>query len=157
MWAGVCGGLGEYFGVDPTLVRLIFVVATIMTSGLMIVAYLALWLLEPEEPFGMSDRSFASAASSADDPDPFEPSTAEYASYGGAEAGHTSAHRSRPSPTPEQLERRHQWIGWCLVAFGALILMHNLNFLGWLNLHATWPAFLIAAGLLILFRRANRW
>lgn len=31
--AGVCGGLGEYFGVDPTLIRIGFVIATVMGGG----------------------------------------------------------------------------------------------------------------------------
>ena len=31
--AGVCGGLGEYFGVDPTLIRIGFVIATIFGGG----------------------------------------------------------------------------------------------------------------------------
>lgn len=50
MLAGVCGGLAEYFEIDVTLVRLIFIIATAMSSGLMIAAYIVLWLIEPEEP-----------------------------------------------------------------------------------------------------------
>ncbi|MDE3078373.1 MAG: PspC domain-containing protein, partial [Chloroflexota bacterium] len=34
MWAGVCGGLSEYFDIDPVLVRLFWVVATVLTAGL---------------------------------------------------------------------------------------------------------------------------
>jgi phage shock protein C len=41
MVGGVAGGLGEYFGIDPTLVRVGFVVATLL-SGVGAVAYLAL-------------------------------------------------------------------------------------------------------------------
>ncbi|MBV9121059.1 MAG: PspC domain-containing protein, partial [Chloroflexi bacterium] len=32
MWAGVAGGLAEYFDIDPTLTRLLWVVATIVTA-----------------------------------------------------------------------------------------------------------------------------
>jgi phage shock protein C len=43
MFLGVCGGLGEYFDLDPTLVRLIFVVAVLLGgSGLLVYAVLAL-------------------------------------------------------------------------------------------------------------------
>lgn len=36
MLCGVCGGVGEYFGVDPTVIRLIFVLLTIFgMSGLL--------------------------------------------------------------------------------------------------------------------------
>ncbi len=43
---GVCGGLGEYFGVDPVLVRLIFV-ALIFAGGISVLIYPVLWLIMP--------------------------------------------------------------------------------------------------------------
>ena len=49
MIAGVCGGLGEYFGIDPTLVRLLFVFAALF-YGPGVLAYLILMLVVPEEP-----------------------------------------------------------------------------------------------------------
>ena len=47
--AGVCGGLGEFFGVDPTIVRLLWVVLTIVSAGLGILAYIAGWIIIPEK------------------------------------------------------------------------------------------------------------
>ncbi|MBC8075901.1 MAG: PspC domain-containing protein [Chloroflexales bacterium] len=47
MLAGVCGGLGEYFGVDPVIVRFIFVIVT-LTSGLGVPVYAVLWLIMPK-------------------------------------------------------------------------------------------------------------
>lgn len=49
--AGVCGGIGRYFGIDSTLVRLAFVILTIAGGG-GIIAYLIAWLLIPEERAG---------------------------------------------------------------------------------------------------------
>ncbi len=48
--AGVCGGLGEYFGIDPTLIRIIFVVVTLLFSFVLggMVIYAILWILMPE-------------------------------------------------------------------------------------------------------------
>ena len=46
---GVCGGLAEYFGIDPTLVRLLFVLGLIFVGGTLL-AYLILALVIPEEP-----------------------------------------------------------------------------------------------------------
>jgi phage shock protein C len=43
--AGVCGGLAEYFGVDPVLVRVGFVVAGFMGFGVLL--YIALWIVLP--------------------------------------------------------------------------------------------------------------
>jgi phage shock protein C len=47
MVAGVSGGLGEYLGVDPTIVRLGFVV-TAFFGGAGIIAYVVAWLIVPE-------------------------------------------------------------------------------------------------------------
>ena len=48
-FAGVCGGLGDYFGIDPTLVRVLFVIFG-LTFGSGLLIYLILWLLIPIEP-----------------------------------------------------------------------------------------------------------
>lgn len=45
--AGICGGLGEYFGIDPTIVRIIFVILTLW-GGLGIVLYLILLFIMPD-------------------------------------------------------------------------------------------------------------
>lgn len=49
MIAGVCGGLAQYFEVDPTLVRLIFVVL-FFASGIGLPLYIILWIVLPKEP-----------------------------------------------------------------------------------------------------------
>ncbi|MFH1257626.1 MAG: PspC domain-containing protein [Candidatus Micrarchaeota archaeon] len=45
---GVCGGFGDYFNVDPNLVRLLFVLLC-FAGGAGIILYLVAWLLLPEE------------------------------------------------------------------------------------------------------------
>ena len=47
--AGVCSGLAEYFGVDANLVRVIVAVVTVFTGGFGALAYLAAWVVIPEE------------------------------------------------------------------------------------------------------------
>jgi phage shock protein PspC (stress-responsive transcriptional regulator) len=47
--AGVCGGLAQYFKVDPTLVRLIFILLS-FGGGSGVLIYLILWLVLPVEP-----------------------------------------------------------------------------------------------------------
>jgi len=49
MVAGVCGGLGAYFNVDPTLVRLAVVFLSLWWGG-GILLYLLAWFIIPEEP-----------------------------------------------------------------------------------------------------------
>lgn len=46
--AGVCAGLARRFGVDPTLVRVLFVLS-ILLPGPQVVVYLLLWILMPAE------------------------------------------------------------------------------------------------------------
>lgn len=50
--SGVCGGLAEYFGIDPTLMRIAFVIGTIVTQGTLVPAYiiLAFVMPNPEKP-----------------------------------------------------------------------------------------------------------
>lgn len=47
---GVCGGMGEYFRVDPVLIRIIWVFATIFSMGTGIIAYIIAMLIIPSSP-----------------------------------------------------------------------------------------------------------
>ncbi|MFZ4740656.1 MAG: PspC domain-containing protein [Bacteroidales bacterium] len=46
--AGVCGGVAEYFVIDPVLVRILFVLTAIFGAGFIV--YLVLWIMMPETP-----------------------------------------------------------------------------------------------------------
>jgi phage shock protein C len=49
--AGICGGLGEMFSVDPTLIRLALVFLCIVTGILpLVVAYIVGWIIIPPAP-----------------------------------------------------------------------------------------------------------
>lgn len=48
MIGGVCGGLAEYFNLDPTIMRLIFILMALM-GGHGLLVYLILWLVMPIE------------------------------------------------------------------------------------------------------------
>lgn len=54
MIAGVCGGIGEYFNIDPTLVRLLFVAFT-LAGGSGVLAYIIFMIVVPEEPLASHD------------------------------------------------------------------------------------------------------
>jgi len=47
--AGVCGGVARYAGIDVNLVRLVVVLGTVLGFGSLLVAYVAAWILMPEE------------------------------------------------------------------------------------------------------------
>ncbi|MFC2037782.1 PspC domain-containing protein [Chloroflexota bacterium] len=54
MLAGVCGGIGEYFEFDPTIIRVLFVLFSVFLGG-GILAYIILWLVIPQEPEAAGD------------------------------------------------------------------------------------------------------
>lgn len=55
MIGGVCGGLGEYFNIDPTLVRVLFVFGAFLgIPGALALVYLILLVLVPQEPFSVT-------------------------------------------------------------------------------------------------------
>jgi phage shock protein PspC (stress-responsive transcriptional regulator) len=49
MIAGVCAGIGNYFGIDANVVRIIFAAVTIFTAGAGALVYLVAWAVLPEE------------------------------------------------------------------------------------------------------------
>ncbi len=54
MIAGVCAGLGAYSNIDPTVIRLVSVLLLFVTGPGIVVAYLIMALIIPEEPVGQT-------------------------------------------------------------------------------------------------------
>lgn len=127
--SGVCGGLGEYFGVDPVIVRLIFALAT-LTTGIGLLIYPALWIAMPKaqagsapgpQMFGVGEQPYvvqreragvASAARYAEPPPPssynFDPLTGEPVRPAGA-TGETTQLPYDPFPAdPQQISYQAQ-------------------------------------------------
>ena len=52
MIAGVCAGLADFFGIDPTVVRIVFVAGALLGFGSFFLIYLVLFIVVPEEPMG---------------------------------------------------------------------------------------------------------
>ena len=48
MVAGVCSGLADYLNIDPTIIRILFVVIAFL-GGASLLAYLIMWIIVPEE------------------------------------------------------------------------------------------------------------
>jgi len=49
MIGGVCGGIGEFLEIDPTVIRVIWAFVTILSIGLGIIAYILAWIIIPEK------------------------------------------------------------------------------------------------------------
>ena len=50
--AGVCGGIADYFEIDANIVRLIAIVTSFFSAGLVVCAYLVAWLIIPDAGSG---------------------------------------------------------------------------------------------------------
>ncbi|MBI5825344.1 MAG: PspC domain-containing protein [Chloroflexi bacterium] len=49
MVAGVCAGLGDYLNIDPTVIRLLFVLGFFTFNGAMLLVYLIMAIVTPEQ------------------------------------------------------------------------------------------------------------
>ena len=65
--AGVCGGIAEYFNVDPTVVRLIWAALSVVPGGFVggILAYLFAWIIIPKGPLPATTPASAPAEHAA--------------------------------------------------------------------------------------------
>ena len=52
MIAGVAGGMAERWDADPSLVRLLWVLATVFTGGIALIVYIVMAVVVPEDPLG---------------------------------------------------------------------------------------------------------
>jgi phage shock protein PspC (stress-responsive transcriptional regulator) len=142
--AGVCGGLAEYLQIDPTLVRVFFVIATVMTAGLGFLGYLVLLVMMPlpgkPAPFVTNTAAAVSAA------DPAATSTDS------TEVTPPVAHVEDPIPA----ERRRATFGYFLVALGVVFLLANLGAFRIVRWDLVWPLVFVGAGVLLLAQRVRR-
>jgi phage shock protein C len=56
MLGGVCGGLAEYFGQDVSLIRILWVIGTVISYGMGILVYVIMLIVFPEEPDKLNDK-----------------------------------------------------------------------------------------------------
>jgi len=127
--AGVAGGLGEYFQIDPTIIRLIFVLLTVFGGGGILV-YVILWILIP------SERNVEK--------------NSEETIRNNAEEFKTKAKSFAQEFKGMSVENHPKnWLGFVIIVLGLLFLLDNLGFL---RFHLFWPILLIALGLFLLFK-----
>jgi phage shock protein C len=134
MLGGVCGGLGRYLNIDSNIVRLFFVIFT-LTGGFGVLLYLALWLILP-----VDDESIQGSGQ------PFGASDIGDRARGMGDDLRQAMHNSNPNSA--------KILGIGLVVVGAVFLVQNLNipWLHWLRTDIFWPALLILAGAVLVFR-----
>lgn len=145
MVAGVASGIARYFGLDPTLVRLIWLVS-IPFGGYSVFLYLVAWVIVPPEPEGIASSTFEKGEHIRQRV--VETAKDVEARLKGSMENHDSVDRPRSEKEQRQL------LGWILVGLGLLFLSRNL--FAWFSLQHFWPILLIVAGAVIVFQAVRR-
>jgi phage shock protein C len=140
MIGGIAAGLAEYFNIDPTLVRVLFVV-TLFLGGTGVLAYIILWIIVPEEPIKFPNTGTANESTETSE------SSAKQENQFNANAYYASLDRQR--------EKRKTVAGIILLVLGMIFLADN--FLPRIRLGDFWPLILVGAGVAILINsRSNK-
>lgn len=128
--AGVAGGLGEYFDIDPVIVRVIFVVLTFFGGG-GILLYLILWLVIPKESDLGSDHGEVIKGNA----DEIKSKARQFTSDLKTEKGKNNS---------------REIMGFILVLLGLVFLLDNFGFYVADFVWKLWPVLLIIFGYMIL-------
>lgn len=136
MIGGVCGGLGRYFRIDPTLIRLIFVLLT-LAGGSGVLIYFILWIVMPRE-------------------DQLEMSQTMNSQEFSRRANLMGQEMQQIVSQPDT--RTVKFLGIGLVILGLVYLVQNLDipWLAWFNDRLLWPVLIIVVGALLLARAFKR-
>lgn len=126
---GVCGGIGELFDIDPSIIRIIFVLMFAF-GGSGVFIYLLLWLVIPSEGQGTASRE--SIHKGIDEM---------------RGQVHSFAQKFRASSNPAYT-RPH--LGWIIILLGLVFLFSNFGFS--FNLDKFWPVVLIILGFYLITR-----
>jgi phage shock protein PspC (stress-responsive transcriptional regulator) len=136
VFAGVCGGLGEYFNIDPILIRLLFLVLIIAAGGGLL-AYIILWIITPEKPFDYSQSqnspTMENKQSSYEEPQGSQEKSKD-------DPFHYPPHRHR--------DRGNLIGGLVLITLGALFLADE--FIPNVSFGDLWPIILVVIGIGLL-------
>jgi phage shock protein PspC (stress-responsive transcriptional regulator) len=137
MIGGVCAGVAEYFGVDVTLVRLLWALAALFPPAPGVLAYIIAWIIVPVRPAFSASETRMGEGEIVDERDAIEPG------------------EQRPAVERQEWSReaRRKMAGLVLLAIGSLLLTRNL--FPWFDLDRFWPVVLIVAGLALVFRNAG--
>ena len=139
MLAGVCGGLAEYFAIDPVIVRLIFVLAVIF-GGSGILAYIILWIIIPQKPYIITP--FNTNPPSGDSSSSTEEKKSENSNQ---DMNYVNVNKTQSN--------RSIYAGAFLILLGGIFLLDN--FVPHFHFGDFWPLILIGLGFAIILNARN--
>ncbi len=145
---GVCGGLAQYFAIDPVIVRILMVLLA-FADGIGILAYIIMAIAIPGEDSTskkLEDTARENAAEIRQ--------TAE--EVGNSLRSGNEQEQASDEKNIELKRRRRIVIGVIIIVVGLIFLATNFNLFWWFSWNKWWPVTLIIAGLLIVFSRTRR-
>jgi phage shock protein C len=134
MLAGVAGGVAELLDIDPSLIRIVWLLVAILTGGIAVVVYIVMAIVVPERPAGLGSGGPSASGAAPPGAPP-------------AAAGASSA-PGRRSRDPADRARAGFVIGAVLVIVGVLFLIREL--IPALDLGLWWPIAAIGLGILLI-------
>ena len=173
LWAGVAGGMAEYFDVDPVIMRIIWVAAAILTHGLAIPAYIAMWLIMPrdDQPAGVwpgpaappstapGDQPTYTGLGDAPPPPPTEPPSGGPTARPGFTPEEEELLRPVAPPpmalAPEETGRRRRAAGVLLIGLGVVFFAQQLGIVVPVRWDLLWPLAIVAVGVFILMKHSG--
>ncbi|HQF43869.1 MAG TPA: PspC domain-containing protein [Ignavibacteriaceae bacterium] len=136
---GVCGGIAEYFSIDPVIIRLAFVLAVIFGGG-GILAYIILWIIIPQKPYIIT---------------PFNQENKTDANLVDDEGEKKISNDLQSNMLYKNLNNNKTvFAGVLLVVLGMIILISN--FVPGFYFRDYWPVILIILGLAIILKAKNQ-
>ncbi len=131
MVAGVCGGLGEYFSLDPILFRILFI-ALIFAGGSGILIYIVLIFVIPEE--GKAGKV-----------------TVEGVVQEVQEGVQKTAQEVKENP--RWFDNRRNLVAGLIILVGTVAFLNQFVSFRWLSWGHLWPVVIIAIGVLLMVKR----
>jgi len=155
MLGGVCGGLAEYFDIDPTIVRLVAVL-TVFLNGLGLVAYVVMAIVVPVE----GSKRAAPTDIIKDNVEEMKETATKLG------RGIRSTFVDQEEKEPEEEEKRtaaekaghrgRNIVGIVLIIVGILFLFGSFGLFDWLRWGVIWPLILVAIGAIIIATAARK-
>jgi len=143
---GVCGGLAKYFGIDPVIIRVVFVLL-IFANGLGILAYIILAIVVPLE------------SSKVTTPKEMVRENVEEMKETATELGreiHSTLVGEEGEEMAKARHRRLNIFGITLIVVGILFLLGSFNLFWWFHWGNLWPLIIVAIGVLIILGARRR-
>lgn len=138
---GICGGLGEYFSIDPVLFRLLFILL-FMLHGVGFFIYIIMVFVTPQEPKSLSSAKESEKEGLGDEFNDLAEKVSEKAKEISGEI-----------KSDNKTSGSHNFLGIIIILFGLFFLMREFLPLAWIDTDTIWALAIIGIGLYIILKK----